>query len=62
METSNDTRREQEPWYRNGWVWLVIAIPAATVAGCLLTLYLALAHPEEIVRDPAAAAYGREAP
>ena len=57
----SDGRAEQERWYRNGWVWLVIAIPAATVAGCLVTIYLALAHPEEIVRDPAPAAYG-EAP
>jgi hypothetical protein len=56
-----DGGAEQERWYRNGWVWLVIAIPAATVAGCLVTIYLALAHPEEIVRDPAPAAYG-EAP
>lgn len=56
-----DGRAEPERWYRNGWVWLVIAIPAATVAGCLVTIYLALAHPEEIVRDPAPAAYG-EAP
>lgn len=42
-----------EPWYRNGWVWLIIAIPAATVAGCLLTIYIALANPDEIVKDPA---------
>lgn len=44
-----------EAWYRNGWVWLVIGIPAATVAGCFLTIWLALAHPDERVHDPATA-------
>ncbi|GEM_PF-1762002 len=40
-------------WYRNGWVWLVIAIPGATVLGCLYTIYLALANPDPLVREPA---------
>lgn len=43
-----------EPWYRNPWVWLVIAIPALTVAGCILTVILALTHPDYLVRDTAA--------
>ena len=32
-------------------VWLVIAIPALTVAGCLLTIYLAVTTPDELVSD-----------
>lgn len=40
-----------EAWYRNPWVWLVIAIPSLTVAGCLFTAYLALAHPDDLVRE-----------
>ena len=40
-----------EPWYRNPWVWLVIAIPSLTVAGCALTIYLALTHPITLVSD-----------
>lgn len=43
-----------EPWYRNPWVWLVIAIPSLTVAGCALTIYLALTHPISLVSDPPA--------
>lgn len=39
----------QEPWYRNPWVWLVIAIPSLTVAGCMLTIYLALSNPHILV-------------
>jgi hypothetical protein len=44
---------EQEPWHRNPWVWLVIAIPALTVAGCMLTLFLALTNPDYLVQDTA---------
>ncbi len=43
-----------EPWQRNPWVWLVIAIPALTVVGCMLTIFLALTNPDYLVRDPAA--------
>lgn len=46
--------REAEAWYRNPWVWLVIAIPSLTVAGCLFTIYLALANPDYLVREPPA--------
>lgn len=51
-----DTRESKsEAWYRNGWVWLVIGIPAATVAGCAFTIWLALMHPDERVYEPAEA-------
>lgn len=39
-------------WYRNGWVWLVIAIPGLTVVGCMLTIYLAITNPVILVKDP----------
>jgi hypothetical protein len=32
-------------------VWLVIAIPTLTVAGCLLTIYLALTRPDSLVSE-----------
>lgn len=44
---TNDT------WYRNPWVWLLIAIPALTVLGCTVTIYLALAHPVSLLSDTA---------
>lgn len=40
-------------WYRNRMVWIMIAIPALTVAGCMLTIYLAISNPEILVKDPA---------
>jgi len=50
----NDFHKD-EAWYRNPWVWLVIAIPSLTVAGCMLTMYLALTHPQILVNDNAPA-------
>lgn len=50
----------QEPWQRNPWVWLIIAIPALTVAGCLVTVYLALTRPDYLVGDYAVAPPGVE--
>lgn len=43
-----------EPWYRNHWVWLIIAIPSLTVAGCMVTIYLALTNPDYLVKDAVA--------
>ena len=48
---SNQARIEAEPWYRNPWVWLLIAIPSLTVAGCMLTIYLAITHPHTLVGE-----------
>ena len=39
------------PWYRNRMLWLVVGIPALTVAGCLLTIYLAITSPDELVSE-----------
>ena len=40
-----------ETWYSNPWVWLLIAIPGLTVAGCLFTIYLALTNPHILISD-----------
>ena len=36
------------PWYRVPIVWLVLAIPGLTVAGCALTVFLAITHPDPL--------------
>lgn len=38
-------------WYREPWVWLVIALPAAAVAGGFVTLALAIRGSDDVVRD-----------
>ena len=48
MNTNNAV---DNTWYKNPMVWMVIAIPALTVAGCMLTIYLAITNPEIIVQD-----------
>ena len=45
------TRSDDGPWYRNRMLWLVIGIPLLTVAGCLLTIYLAITSPDELVSE-----------
>ncbi len=40
-----------EPWYRNPWVWLVIAIPGLTILGCAVTIYLALSNPDMVIGE-----------
>lgn len=35
----------------NRMLWLVIGIPALTVAGCLLTIFIAVSNPDELVSD-----------
>ncbi len=48
----NDNTQEDNRWYTNQWVWLVMAIPGLTVAGCMLTIWLAISNPDTLVRDP----------
>jgi len=38
------------PWYRQLWPWLLILPPAAAVIGGFVTLYLAVSHPDTLVR------------
>jgi hypothetical protein len=42
---------EARPWHREPWVWLIIAIPLATVVGGFVTLGLAINSGEELVND-----------
>jgi len=39
------------PWYREPWVWVLIAFPLIAVVGCAITLWLALSHPDYLVVD-----------
>lgn len=45
-----------EPWYRQFWPWVLIALPAAAVIGCAVTIWLVLQNPEhEVERDAGSA-------
>lgn len=53
IKLQQDSEETEEPWFRNPWVWLIIAIPALTVVAGLLTLYLAITNPHIMVSDTA---------
>lgn len=40
-----------EPWYRQFWPWFIISVPAATVIGCMFTIFLAITRPDPLVVD-----------
>jgi hypothetical protein len=44
-------RTDTAPWYRHFWPWFVISIPAAAVAGSILTGVLAGRHADSLVTD-----------
>ena len=39
------------PWWKFGYVWLVISGPAVVMVASFATLWLALANPETLVSD-----------
>jgi hypothetical protein len=49
MTTSDNT--VPAPWWRFGYVWLVIAGPAVVVVAGFATLYLALRFPDPVITD-----------
>jgi hypothetical protein len=38
------------PWYRQYWPWLLMIPPAGAVIGGFVTLYLAVSHPDQLIR------------
>ena len=44
-------RTDTAPWYRHFWPWFAISIPAAAVAGSILTGVLAGRHADSLVTD-----------
>lgn len=41
--------RYRKPWWKYGYVWLVIAGPALVVVASFVTLYLAIRYPDPVV-------------
>ena len=39
------------PWYRQFWVWFIIALPLASVVASFTTLWIALDAPDSLVRE-----------
>ena len=46
-----DPHTTQSPWYRHGWPWFLFLLPASVVVASFVTLWIALSHPQSLVRD-----------
>ena len=42
---------DNRPWYRQGWPWLLIALPASAVIGGIATIIIAVQSPNALVVD-----------
>jgi uncharacterized protein len=51
MEKLNTKLLDTKPWWRFGYVWLIIAGPLVVVIACFITLYLAISRPDPAVDD-----------
>lgn len=47
----NDTLKSPEPWWKFGYVWLVVAGPAIVVVAAFVTLYLAVTRPDPVITE-----------
>lgn len=45
------THTPKTPWYREPWVWLMIAFPLSAVIGGMITIYLAVSTSDGLVVD-----------
>ncbi|MDR2127924.1 MAG: nitrogen fixation protein FixH [Burkholderiaceae bacterium] len=44
-------QQQQQPWWRYGHVWLVIAGPLMVVLASIVTIYLAVTRPDPVYQD-----------
>jgi hypothetical protein len=51
MSRSTPTTHDIEPWYKQGWPWLLISLPASAVVGGIITIFLAVNSPNAMVVD-----------
>jgi len=42
---------EGVPWYKQFWPWFIIALPASAVIASFVTLWIAIANPDQLVVD-----------
>ena len=50
-QTIMNTSQLKRPWYREPWVWLMIAFPLSAVIGGVITIYLAVVTSDGLVVD-----------
>ena len=45
------TQRSDQPWWRHGFVWLVVAGPVVVIVAGIVTVLLAVRTPDPLVAD-----------
>lgn len=50
-----DTRPPAAPWWREPTMWLVVGGPLAVIAACVVTITLAIRHPDPVLQRGSAA-------
>ena len=43
------TPSEPTPWFRQFWPWFVFGLPGIVVIASLITVYIAVSHPDPLV-------------
>jgi hypothetical protein len=51
LEMENTVNVPGAPWWKHGFVWMIIAGPAIVVVAGFVTLYLAMSRPNEIITE-----------
>jgi hypothetical protein len=52
MNANTDAKTPNQPWWRVGMVWLVLAGPAIVVVASFATLRLAVIHVDPVINEP----------
>jgi len=47
----NPATPPSRPWWRYGFVWLVISGPAVVVVAALVTAWIAISHPDPVLAE-----------
>ncbi len=42
---------DTKPWFKQGWPWVLIAIPFLTIVACSITIYIAFNTDDSLVKD-----------
>ena len=51
MALANTIEKNTQPWWKYGYVWLVVSGPAVVVVAGFYTLYLAISSPNQVLTE-----------
>jgi hypothetical protein len=50
MDRTTDNK-DSKPWWRYGFVWLIISGPLLVIVACIITIYIAVTRPDPLIDD-----------